>query len=317
MSNNIAELVGTINDALELNGLITTVFNVDSIKTINGESIIGTGNIDTIERETTLPNASGIGSGDYLRTVNSNNESEKINYTLLAQAIIEQFTGSTLAGSSQSVKSAVNMLYNRAKWNTYNQTTREDLLAKIDSDLSKIGQGEYLGFMLSAQAVLLGLDSGNSYYVIGKSNSVNFRQLHFIRADGTAEYNLSKQSGTWGSSPIKMPTRAEVSALNNTVSSATGGVPIRQAGNVTSGNSFTVEFSNTYSQNEGFALVALNQGGNALAGVELLFLGRGTSKIKPILGTMSTDNYTASYSGSTWTITSNVAQLFYTVILSK
>jgi hypothetical protein len=111
--------------------------------------------------------------------------------------------------------------------------------------------------------------------------------------------------------------KSALDSLNSYVSSATGGVPIRQVGNVTNGQSFTVTFSNSYSQNEGFALVALNQGGNALAGVELLFLGRGTSKIKPILGTMSTGNYTASYSGSTWTITSNVAQIFYTVILSK
>lgn len=60
--------------------------------------------------EKNLSNASGIGSGDYLRTVNSNNESEKINYTLLAKAIIEQWTGSTLAGSAQSVKSAIDSL---------------------------------------------------------------------------------------------------------------------------------------------------------------------------------------------------------------
>jgi hypothetical protein len=60
--------------------------------------------------EKNLSNASGIGSGDYLRTVNSNNESEKIDYTLLAKAIIEQWAGSSLAGSAQSVKSAINTL---------------------------------------------------------------------------------------------------------------------------------------------------------------------------------------------------------------
>jgi len=110
----------------------------------------------------------------------------------------------------------------------------------------------------------------------------------------------------------KLPTRSEIE-------STTGGVPIRKAGNVASGESFTIDISNILSQNEGFALVALNIGGNALIGVELLFLGRGTSKVKALLGTMSTSYYTATYSNnSTWTITNTSSSIMlYTAIISK
>lgn len=94
--------------------------------------------------------------------------------------------------------------------------------------------------------------------------------------------------------------------------------PIRKAGNVSVGSSFTIELNNNLSQNEGFAIVQLNIGGNAMMGVALLFLGRGTSKIKDLLGTMSTSYYTATYSNSTWTITNNsTSSMLYTAIISR
>lgn len=96
-------------------------------------------------------------------------------------------------------------------------------------------------------------------------------------------------------------------------------VPIRKSGSIAVGASFTVELNNSFSQNEGFALVQLNIGGNAMMGVALLFLGRGTSKIKDLLGTMSATYYTATYSNnSTWTITNNsTSVIYYTAIISK
>ena len=84
------------------------------------------------------------------------------------------------------------------------------------------------------------------------------------------------------------------------------------------GSSFTVEISNTLSVNTDFALVALNISGSALIGCELLYLGKGSSKIKPLIGSMSTDYYTASYSNGTWTITNNASNtMYYTALISK
>ena len=95
--------------------------------------------------------------------------------------------------------------------------------------------------------------------------------------------------------------------------------PIRKSGSVAAGASFTIELNNSFSQNEGFALVQLNISGNAMMGVALLFLGRGTSKVKDLLGTMLTSYYTATYSNnSTWTITNNSSSvMYYTAIISK
>lgn len=99
-------------------------------------------------------------------------------------------------------------------------------------------------------------------------------------------------------------------------------VPVRKSGSVSAGASFTVEISNALSTNEGFALVALNIGGSALIGVELLFLGNGSAKVKALIGAMSDSYYTATYaSGSesnTWTITNTSSStMLYTAIISR
>ena len=48
----------------------------------------------------TSTSATAIASGDSLLVSKSNTTLQKIDYNLLAKAIIEQYTGSTLAGSA-------------------------------------------------------------------------------------------------------------------------------------------------------------------------------------------------------------------------
>ena len=99
-----------------------------------------------------------------------------------------------------------------------------------------------------------------------------------------------------------------------------GGVPIRKADAVAAGGTFTVTLSSTISSHEGFALLNINVSGNALAGCGLLYLGRGTSKVGKIFGTLSEQSYSASYNSgnSTWTITNNTQDIMYfTAIISK
>ena len=107
-------------------------------------------------------------------------------------------------------------------------------------------------------------------------------------------------------------------ALKSNISSVNGGVPYRKVGSVPNGSSFQIGLSSDYSQNAEYAIVCLNIDGNALGGMALLVLGRGTGKIKDLIGSMSTSNYSASYSSGTWTITNTQgATMFYTAIITK
>jgi len=60
-----------------------------------------------------LPTISGSPSGGYFATDNGT-QTTKIDYTALAQAIIEQYNASTLAGSAQSVKAALDGLVQKS-----------------------------------------------------------------------------------------------------------------------------------------------------------------------------------------------------------
>lgn len=60
-----------------------------------------------------LPEITTIASGGYLATDNGT-QTTKIDYDKLAKAIIEQYSGSTLAGSAQSVKAALDGLMQKS-----------------------------------------------------------------------------------------------------------------------------------------------------------------------------------------------------------
>ena len=109
-------------------------------------------------------------------------------------------------------------------------------------------------------------------------------------------------------------------ATKGNLSSETGGVPVRKAGVIQNNKSFTVHLSNTFSSNEGFALVSIAVSGASIAGWQMLLLGRGTGKIFPLIsGGIATSGYSASYDGSSdWTITNKFgSDLYYTIIVSK
>lgn len=269
-----------------------------------------------------LPTISGsIGSGGYFATDNGS-QTTKIDYDALAQAIIEQYASSTLAGTAQSVKAALdgldgNKLDLKAGTAITNGTDVNTLQtpgtyfcasASIAASLSNIpSQATAVGFRLDV--------ARNGY----NANNYLTQTLVGVRYGLSFEYvrGMSVQ-GTWGEWQ-KTPTRAEVDALNSNISSNAGGVPIREAGTVSPSASFSFDMSNALSQHEGFALVALQIEGNSAQGVQLLFLGRGTSKAKALLDGMGANiAYTATYSVPTWTITNNTENvLYYTVIKSK
>lgn len=109
-----------------------------------------------------------------------------------------------------------------------------------------------------------------------------------------------------------------INALNGNISSVEGGVPIRKAGAIANGNSVSLTLSNTLSANAEFAIVCLNVSGNSLAGMEILVLGKGSSKVKALIGSMPSSFYSVSYSSNVWTLTNNSgSDMYYTAIISK
>ena len=71
---------------------------------------------DTYEKD--LGQKSSLTTSDYIRVVGSDNVSYKQLVSDVAKKIIEDYTGSSLAGSSQSVKSALDAL--NSKYTSYN-----------------------------------------------------------------------------------------------------------------------------------------------------------------------------------------------------
>ena len=61
-------------------------------------------------KEKALTAASSIASGDFLRMVTSAGVARKIDYSKLAKAIVEEYNGSTIAGSAQTLKAALDSL---------------------------------------------------------------------------------------------------------------------------------------------------------------------------------------------------------------
>lgn len=67
-------------------------------------------------KESALSLITSIAQGDWVRAVTSAGASRRVTVANLAKAIVESYTGSSLAGSSQSVKSAIDAL--NSKWDT-------------------------------------------------------------------------------------------------------------------------------------------------------------------------------------------------------
>lgn len=160
--------------------------------------------------EKNLSNASGIGSGDYLRTVNSNNESEKINYTLLAKAIIEQWAGSTLAGSAQTVKSAIDALEGLSLDYTRSLTSSDDC--------NTLEQGVYVFSQSVPQNAPSGVQYGTLIVVQGQTPSAStVYNFQLLSVSGRGLYYRRKQgvSGDVFANWTKVAKQEDIDSLNS------------------------------------------------------------------------------------------------------
>lgn len=165
-----------------------------------------------------LPTISGSPSGGYFATDNGT-QTTKIDYTALAQAIIEQYNASTLAGSAQSVKAALDGLdgdkLDLKAGTAITSGTDVNTLqtpgtyfcssASIAASLSNIpSQATAVGFRLDVARNGYNTDNYLTQTLVGVIYGLS---TEYVRG-------MSVQ-GTWGEWQ-KAPTRAEVDALTPT-----------------------------------------------------------------------------------------------------
>lgn len=163
-----------------------------------------------------LPTISGSPSGGYFATDNGT-QTTKIDYTALAQAIIEQYNASTLAGSAQSVKAALDGVMADS---VLTRGASETVTASTNIN-DYTTPGTYF-FNSSTKAVNA---PGNSGYfrlvvtapagVVGGTNRVRYQEA--VTTEGkvyTRRLNSSDGGQAWVAQAwAETPTRAEVDAI--------------------------------------------------------------------------------------------------------
>ena len=153
-----------------------------------------------------LPDVTAIGSGGYFAT-DDGSQTTKIDYDALAKAIIEQYSASTLAGSAQSVKAALDGINNKETWYTIPAAnTQADMLAAVDGWLDATGASHLSGYLNGGRATTFGLPVATSCYLDMYSNSANFRGIvaHSASTTNQATFVLLKENGEWNTTWIRI-----------------------------------------------------------------------------------------------------------------
>ena len=106
---------------------------------------------DTYEKD--LSQKASLTTSDYIRVVGSDNVSYKQLVSDVAKKIIEVYTGSTLAGSAQSVKSAIDR----------SQRVTTGTILTSGTDLMTLGIGEYAADSASVASTLINCPTSNNF----------------------------------------------------------------------------------------------------------------------------------------------------------
>lgn len=165
-----------------------------------------------------LPTISGSPSGGYFATDNGT-QTTKIDYTALAQAIIEQYNASTLAGSAQSVKAALDGIGELAYAVNYKGMGR---IAQNDDLNSYTTPGSYVATSTGITTSLTNCPINNSGFslhvesVAGGTGQLLIQTIKRTSSNIGEVYLRTYTGSVWGAWE-KVPTRAEVDALNSKV----------------------------------------------------------------------------------------------------
>lgn len=241
-----------------------------------------------------LPDVTAIGSGGYFATDNGS-QTTKIDYDALAKAIIEQYSASTLAGSAQSVKSALDGLVQKS---LPTEIAPRITIASGDDLNAYTSPGIYRCATASIAASLSNCPISNVGFNLDVVQLYNVafayqRITTSTVTTGTAGVEVYERFinvrdtlyGTWK----KLPTRAEVDALTTNIGNFTC---IREVVSDASTKTYTLTHSHMY-------LVTMARGSNAddsTAGLYVVTAYNGAGLCKTIsassLATVSVDKTT-------------------------
>lgn len=163
-----------------------------------------------------LPTISGSPSGGYFATDNGT-QTTKIDYDALAKAIIEQYAASTLAGSAQSVKAALDGIGELAYAVNYKGMGR---IAQNDDLNSYTTPGSYVATSTGITTSLTNCPINNSGFslhvesVAGGKGQLLIQTIKRTSSNIGEVYLRTYTGSVWGAWE-KVPTRAEVDALNS------------------------------------------------------------------------------------------------------
>ena len=143
-------------------------------------------------KEKDLPSASGVSGTDYMREVTSGGLSYKALVADVAKYIVENYNGSSLAGSSQSVKSAVDSLNSKLGTNLGNNPNFDNA---TDTGFYYFGS--------TASATNPPSTYGYLNMIVLKINSTYISQIVFGGRQATTPAACKiwvryRSSGTWG-----------------------------------------------------------------------------------------------------------------------
>ena len=148
-------------------------------------------------KESALTAITTITQSDFVRAVTSAGASRRVTVSNLAKAIVETYTGSSLAGSSQSVKSAVDTLKSNTDFvystgiSLDNQSTiRDAIVAAYNSCSANPTQ---------LQVAFAQVSGAGRYLIMIHKNSANYgAALAFGYGSPGKLYSITCSSGTLG-----------------------------------------------------------------------------------------------------------------------
>lgn len=123
-------------------------------------------------RESALSTLSALTNNDFIRMVSSAGASRKATLQAIAQHIIETYAGSSLAGSNQSVKAAIDGLNSNLATTYFAKVSGNISTSNIDSFTTA---GIYSGYI--EVIGILGLSTGNSYGLLLVSCPPNAQRI--------------------------------------------------------------------------------------------------------------------------------------------
>lgn len=149
--------------------------------------------------ENAFPTKSSIVAADKLRAIGSDDKSYQALVSEVAKYIVENYNGSTLLGSAQTVNSAFDSFKNRIIWNTRNDTKITTSLTDI---VDSLGLGFHIRWNTASDATAVGAPTNHGYHYIINKMDASTAIVHAYRMGTNTFENYQKQKygvDGWGS----------------------------------------------------------------------------------------------------------------------